>query len=1387
MCASNLNLDACPICRGSLDDGCDVIQVRQKGADRINTASTQRGDSMFVTAGSKVHSNCRKRHTDIRKIQSQLSNNSAKSTKRSARASVGPFVSKTDCLFCGTSIELASLDFSYVKTDIFSAKILECCDVRSDAWSFTVKGRIEYYGGDLHAADCLYHHSCSGNFRSGRDVPLQFRTVPEAKRRQSGRPKDEDQEQAFSKMCSYLENNDEEQLTISELRDKMKELLTGEDSLPYGNQYLKSLLKERYGNAICIAEGDGLTDIVTMRERTAQILRSYFKRTSQEGDEESEKRAIIDTAARLVKSDIKTNIPSVTNEYPSTETLKLDSALNYIPDTLRTMLNSMFVGKDIQRKVASIGQAIIQAVRPRAVIAPLQLGLAVQAHHLYRSKFIVDTLCEMGFCSSYGEVLRFEKNAADCVAPDMLGEDIEDVTLLFAADNVDHNIATLDGKGTFHGMGMIAALTPGRKTNQIISRQHSSQVKITDKTKIDIIEYRFATHARRTMKFEKLAPLLDCDRRVDVLWELSFNFKQDVPSWQGMMHIVHQGNEHPGQSSIVYLPMIDMYPGDKSCIVSTLEFLCNLAVKHHVPPIITFDQPLYWKAAEIIIDAPKTSDLKQIVLRLGCFHTFMNLLGAIGTLMAGTGLTKILEVIYGENAVLHMMTGKSVQRSFRGHLLVDKCLNHMMVSDMMDDDPEFSALVDQSEELYTSLLASEATLESVTTSDTMTKLKEKMDKKKTELQERSKTSQLWLNYQKMLQVARALIKADRTGSWLMHLSAVSDCLPIFAAAGHYNYLKSAYFYVQEMSKLEVTHPAVFRKFVLGCHVVRRSNQFWAGLSSDLVIEQTLMRSLKSTGGLTRGSGMTEDQRSLWTLSTPITSEYNNAMQEFSNLSYTTSEQHKESTEARIKRDTSDLSKIHSKLVACTPFSPDPSLRNIVSGVVAMADVNVHAYESVGNKIIDNMIGQLAFTFSFKRKDKAKTLGDVSAVKVAPDRTIDPALLFQRFLVVSKTGELSLEEVMDYELSPFPPALFEARHIFRKADKPQLAHAIIDHSKKVSSEAVPDAVPKTEHYVLDGGSLLHRLPWNKGDSYGAIAQSYADFTIRHYGSATVVFDGYGGGPSIKDNTHQRRGQNIHPVVSFTAETEFSGKKDEFLSRDSNKQGLIDLISDALRNRDCNVINAQGDADVDIVKAAVEASYRQSTTLIGEDTDLLILLLYHARTDNKDLYFRSDNQSKDVKVYYINRLKEILDDELCSQLLFIHAFTGCDTTSRVFGIGKKSAFQKLVKGDPTLKSCANTFLVPSQKGDVIEDIGSQAMAVMFGGKCTDSLALVRYNMFTKKVVSSKSFVTPERLAPTASSTKFHCLRSYYQIMVWIGSEGDMDVTNWGWNWRTISLCQ
>ena len=77
---------------------------------------------------------------------------------------------------------------------------------------------------------------------------------------------------------------------------------------------------------------------------------------------------------------------------------------------LKTFLESILVGKD-NVKLVSIGQAITQAAQPRVILAPLQVGLAVQLHHNFAS-FLTDTLHRHGFCSLYQEVKLLNQNAA---------------------------------------------------------------------------------------------------------------------------------------------------------------------------------------------------------------------------------------------------------------------------------------------------------------------------------------------------------------------------------------------------------------------------------------------------------------------------------------------------------------------------------------------------------------------------------------------------------------------------------------------------------------------------------------------------------------------------------------------------------------------------------------------------------------------------------------------------------------------------------------------------------------------------------------------------------------------------------------------------------------
>ncbi|XP_071950731.1 uncharacterized protein [Antedon mediterranea] len=263
--ASSSGLTTCPFCRGYFHDKNNVATIKlQKGVDTINTMSKNRGDSIHVTIGQQIHKDCRKKYTHPSELPKK-EGPSRTAEKRKSRADSSAFISSTDCVFCGTRVDANRSEFSYVKTSGVVKSIKEIItNVRKfDTWSLAVNARIEFYGSDLHAADAIYHRQCYRNFQSGLAIPVRFQssTGEPAKRKRSGRPIDEGQAQAFSQVCSFLESNDEEQLTISNLKERMKEFIDDE-SEPYTNKHMKNRLRERYQDNICISEGDGYNDLV---------------------------------------------------------------------------------------------------------------------------------------------------------------------------------------------------------------------------------------------------------------------------------------------------------------------------------------------------------------------------------------------------------------------------------------------------------------------------------------------------------------------------------------------------------------------------------------------------------------------------------------------------------------------------------------------------------------------------------------------------------------------------------------------------------------------------------------------------------------------------------------------------------------------------------------------------------------------------------------------------------------------------------------------------------------------------------------------------------------------------------------------------------------------
>ena len=144
--------------------------------------------------------------------------------------------------------------------------------------------------------------------------------------------------------------------------------------------------------------------------------------------------------------------------------------------------------------------------------------------------------------------------------------------------------------------------------------------------------------------------------------------------------------------------------------------------------------------------------------------------------------------------------------------------------------------------LVTSALDDTNTIvEFISNSKEMNALTSDLQYLKDKLSRASRTAKLWIQHLDYIQVLKLFIRAERTGNWSLHLVALSKMINVFAATGHINYAECARLHLQNMLELQANFPWVHSRFAQhGYHTVRRSNRYWAGLWSDLIIEQCLM-------------------------------------------------------------------------------------------------------------------------------------------------------------------------------------------------------------------------------------------------------------------------------------------------------------------------------------------------------------------------------------------------------------------------------------------------------------------------------------------------------------------------------------------------------------------
>jgi len=153
----------------------------------------------------------------------------------------------------------------------------------------------------------------------------------------------------------------------------------------------------------------------------------------------------------------------------------------------------------------------------------------------------------------------------------------------------------------------------------------------------------------------------------------------------------------------------------------------------------------------------------------------------------------------------------------------------------------------------------------------------------------------------------------------------------------------------------------------------------------------------------------------------------------------------------------------------------------------------------------------------------------------------------------------------------------------------------------------------------------------------------------------------------------------------------------------------------------VLYAEGDADLLIVQTTVTMSNTCPVVLVGDDTDLFVLLLYHAWVELNNIFFLPEpKKGALMKSLSVKAARSSLGKNICDNTLFVH-----DITSKLYDIWKATEL-KLITDNEHFRQLARIFESSDSSKDEIMEAGKKAtcMVILFRGKETDVFDTMRH---------------------------------------------------------------
>ena len=233
---------------------------------------------------------------------------------------------------------------------------------------------------------------------------------------------------------------------------------------------------------------------------------------------------------------------------------------------------------------------------------------------------------------------------------------------------------------------------------------------------------------------------------------------------------------------------------------------------------------------------------------------------------------------------------------------------------------------------------------------------------------------------------------------------------------------------------------------------------------------------------------------------------------------------------------------------------------------------------------------------------------------------------------------------------------------------------------------------------------------------------------------------------------------------------------------NKKYFVDALIFRLNEAGHETYQALNDADTLIVKTALTIASTEAVTVVANDTDVLVLLIYPFKITMSDIFLHSEGSKKvgatnKVSVS-VRALQNSIGENVSQIILALHAISGCDSTSSLFGIGKGKALKKLSGSKEAMQLCT-VLTDKNATHDEVNTAGLQTLSLLYGGKTSESLNHLRYVMYMNCAASSTLQPHPERLPPTENASRYHVYRAHLQIVQWETLMScDLKAEEWGW---------